>query len=113
MIYWKEFPISKNFPVMNEWHNEQKPVKHNKEYKFDKPLIHKINSIIDHCIRDCHIKYFHTFKYKCVYDNNFTSIANHEVITITIADIEMNRYGLSKKFNFARQKVLYLIKQVK
>ena len=27
-----------------------------KEYEFDKPLIHKIDSIIDNCIRDCHIK---------------------------------------------------------
>ena len=33
-----------------------------KEYKFDNPLITKIDSIIDVCYRDCHNKYFHTFK---------------------------------------------------
>ena len=27
-----------------------------KEYEFDKPLIHMIDSIIDNCIRDCHRK---------------------------------------------------------
>ena len=32
------------------------------EYEFDKPLIHKIDSIIVICIRDCHNKKFHTFE---------------------------------------------------
>ena len=27
-----------------------------KEYKFDKPLIHKIDSPIDNSIRECHLK---------------------------------------------------------
>ena len=27
-----------------------------KEYEFDSPLIQKIDSIIDKCIRDCHNK---------------------------------------------------------
>ena len=39
-----------------------------KEYEFDKPLIQKIDSIIDNCYRDCHKKYFHTFDHICVYD---------------------------------------------
>ena len=39
-----------------------------KEYEFDKPLIHKIDSIIDKCCRDCHNSYFHTFKYRCIYN---------------------------------------------
>ena len=34
-----------------------------KEYKFDKPLIQQIDSLIDNSIRDCHHKYFHTFDY--------------------------------------------------
>ena len=33
-----------------------------KEYIFDNPLITKIDSIQDNCYRDCHNKYFHTFK---------------------------------------------------
>ena len=32
-----------------------------KEYKFDNPLITKIDSKIDGCYRDCHKKFFHTF----------------------------------------------------
>ena len=29
-----------------------------KEYEFDKPLLQKIDSIIDNCYRDCHKKIF-------------------------------------------------------
>ena len=29
-----------------------------KEYEFDEPPIHKIDSISDNCIRDCHKKIF-------------------------------------------------------
>ena len=43
-----------------------------KEYEFDKPLIQKIDSIIDNCIRDCHHKYFHTFDHICEYNLSFT-----------------------------------------
>ena len=32
------------------------------EYKFDEPIIHKIVSKIDNCIRDCHIECFRTFE---------------------------------------------------
>ena len=32
-----------------------------KKYEFDEPHIQNLDSIIDNCIRDCHIKYFHTF----------------------------------------------------
>ena len=48
-----------------------------KEYEIDKPLIHKIDSIIDNCIRDCHQKNFHTFDHVCEYDLNFTIISNN------------------------------------
>ena len=47
-----------------------------KDYKFDNPLFHKIDSIIDGCYRDCHNKYFHTFKYVCLYDFKLTK--NHK-----------------------------------
>ena len=33
-----------------------------KKYKFDYPLITEIDSIIEGCYRDCHKKFFHTFK---------------------------------------------------
>ena len=37
-----------------------------KEYKFDNPLIHKIDSVVDNCYRICHNNYFHTFEYRCI-----------------------------------------------
>ena len=45
-----------------------------KEHEFDKPLTHKIDSILDSCFRDCHSKYFHTIKYDCIHDINLTNI---------------------------------------
>ena len=47
-----------------------------KDYKFFNPLLQKIDSIIDNCIRGCHSKYFHTFDHICEYDLNFTNITN-------------------------------------
>ena len=38
-----------------------------KEYEFNKPLIQKIDSIIDDCIRDCHYNYF--FLHLIIYMN--------------------------------------------
>ena len=35
-----------------------------KEYGFFEPLNHKIDSIIDTCMRDSPIRYFHTFECK-------------------------------------------------
>ena len=45
-----------------------------KEYKFDNPLFHKVDSIIDGCYRDCHNKFFHTYKYVCIHDIKLTNI---------------------------------------
>ena len=42
-----------------------------KECDFNKPLIRKIDSLIDDSIRDCYNKYFHTFDHFCVYHINF------------------------------------------
>ena len=43
-----------------------------KEYNFVNPLITKIDSLIDNSIRDCYKNHFHKFKYRLVYDINFT-----------------------------------------
>ena len=75
-----------------------------KEYKFDNPLITKIDSIIDGCYRDCHKKYFHTFKYVCIYDITLTNITNKEIINITISDESLGLYELNKKLTIARQR---------
>ena len=75
-----------------------------KEFKFDNPLIHKIDSIIDGCYRDCHNKCFHTFKYVCIYDIKLTNITNNEIINIKISDESMNLFELNKKLTLARQR---------
>ena len=73
------------------------------EYEFDKPLIHKIDCIIDNYLRGCHKKYFHTFEYKCVYDIKLTNIGNDEIVKLTIADKSMNLYELKEKLQIARE----------
>ena len=75
-----------------------------KEYKFDNPLFHKKDSIIDGCYRNCHKKYFHTFKYVCIYDIKLTSITNNEIIIISISDESMTWFEINKKLTLARQR---------
>ena len=75
-----------------------------KEYKFDNPLITKIDSIIDYCYRDCHNKYFHTFKYDCIYDIELTNITNNEKIKISLSDESLGLYELNIELTIARQR---------
>ena len=72
-----------------------------KEYEFPKPRIHKMDSIFDNCIGGFHNEYFHKFKYRCLYDFNFTKIANIEKINTTISDKGMTLYRSNKKVKFA------------
>ena len=74
-----------------------------KEYEIDNPLIQKIDSIIDNCIRDCHNKYFHTFDHICEYNLNFTNITNNETVNFLISDKRMGMYELNKKLISARE----------
>ena len=75
-----------------------------KEYEFNNALITKIDSITDSCYRDCHTKYFHTFKYVFIYDIKLTNITNNEIIIITISEESMNFFELNKKLPLARQR---------
>ena len=74
-----------------------------KEYEFNNPLIQKIDSIIDNCVRDCHNKYFHTFDHICEYNLNFTNITNIETVNFTISDKSMGMYESNKKLTVARE----------
>ena len=75
-----------------------------KEFIFDNPFIRKIASILDGCYRDCHNKYFHTFRYVCIYDIKLTNITNNEKIVISISDESLGLYELNKKLTIARQR---------
>ena len=74
-----------------------------REYEFDSPLITKIDSIIDNCIRGCHNKYFHTFDHICEYNLNFTNITNNETANFLISDKSMGMFELNKKLTIARE----------
>ena len=67
-----------------------------KEYKFDNPLITKMDSIIDGFYRDCHNKYFLTFKHDCIYDIKPTNITKNEIFKLTNSGKSMNLYDLNK-----------------
>ena len=75
-----------------------------KEYKFDNPVISKIDSILDNCYRDCHKNYFHTFKNVCIYDIKLTNITNKEKINISLSDESLGLYEFNKKLILARQR---------
>ena len=81
-----------------------------KEYEFENPLIQNINSIIDRCYRDCHYKYFHTFKYEGIYNFNFTNVINNKMVNFTIYDTSLNIKELKKKLKMLDETVLYLTK---
>ena len=84
---------------MNE--NQLTIVKH---YEIIKPLIHKIDSVIDNFDRGCHNKDFYTFKYRCTYHNKFTNFGNNDAFNLTISDKNMGLYELNKKLKTARQR---------
>ena len=67
-----------------------------KEYENDNPLIHKIDSLIDNSIRDCHNKYFHTSDHICEYNIQLTNITNNESVKFTISEKSMGMYDLNK-----------------
>ena len=74
-----------------------------KEYEFDNPLVHKVDSLIDNSIRDCHNKYFHTFDHICGYHLNFTNISNNQRVDFIVSDKSMGLYELNKNLAIARQ----------
>ena len=57
-----------------------------REYEFENPLLQKIDSIIDDCIRDCYHENFRTFEHIRENDLKFTSIANSETVNFTISE---------------------------
>ena len=47
-----------------------------------------MDSIFNNCARDCCKKYFHTFKLRCIYDNEMT---NGDFLTGIISDKKLKR----------------------
>ena len=81
------------------------------EYEFDKPPIQKTDSLFDNSIRDCQIKYSHTFDHICEYDLNFRNItSNNQSVDFAISDKSMGMYELNKKLHLLEKEVSNLIK---
>ena len=57
-----------------------------KESEFLEPLIQKMDSVIDNCVRVCHNKSFHTFDHICAYDIQLTNIRNMQTNNLTNFD---------------------------
>ena len=74
-----------------------------KEYKFDEPAVNKIDSIIDNCFRDCHNKFYHTFKDDCIYEIKLTKITNNEIMNISVCGKSIHQFELNKILALARQ----------
>ena len=74
-----------------------------KEYNFANLIIQKIDSLIDNSIRDCYKKYFDKFKYRLVYDLNFTNITNNKSVNFTISNKIMGVFELNKNLSIARE----------
>ena len=72
-----------------------------RKHQIIKPLIHKIESIIDNCYRDCQNNYYHTFEYKCEYDIQLTNIRRNEIMKITFSDKSMGLFKSNKKLPVA------------
>ena len=70
-----------------------------KEYEFHKLLIHKLDSIIDNCFRECHNKYFHTFIFECEYDIKLINLTNNEIFNTTISNKSLGLFELGEKTN--------------
>ena len=91
---------------MNEIINENKLFAV-KEYKFDRKDIPEIDYLLDDVNKDCRKKYFHTFKYKLVFDINFTNISNNEEVNLIVThksmEFKTEFYGLNRKIKNARR----------
>ena len=64
-------------------------------------------SLIDVCIRDCQNEYFHTYKYKCVYDVKLSNISYNELVNLAVSGKEINVYGLSKNWKWLNKMVFF------
>ena len=72
-----------------------------KGYEFNNPLFQNIDFIIDDCVRDSHVKYFHTFDHICEDVVNFATIGNNEIVKLTISYENMALYELNKQLIIA------------
>ena len=74
-----------------------------KNYEFDKPLFCETDSIVDICIRACNSNFYHTFRFTCEYNFNFTNKRNNKKLNLTIGNIAVGSHELNKKLKIAQR----------
>ena len=79
------------------------------EYDFKNPFIQKTDSLVENCIRDCHIKFFQTFDQLCEYDFQLKNINNNQLIKLTNSDKSMAPFELKDKLTVACANVFTFI----
>ena len=63
-----------------------------------------MDSVLDSCFKDCHSKFFHKFKFECIYNIKFKNITNNEKIDFTVSGKNMDLYDLNNKLKVARER---------
>ena len=56
-----------------------------KEYEFITPEKDEEDDLLDEVNKGCIKKFFHTFKYRCVYDIKITNTTNNEKVILNIS----------------------------
>ena len=77
-----------------------------KEYEFSRPANGEVIHILNDTIKDCKTKYFHSFKFRCVYDFKFINMENNEEVILTLnigyMKFKSQFYGLNRKVKIER-----------
>ena len=77
-----------------------------KESVYNKADIYELDYLLGKVIEVCRKNYFHSFMYRCVYDNKFTKIANIEEVIFKISlgymEYKSEYYGLNRKIRNAQ-----------
>ena len=77
-----------------------------KHYESFQPEFNEVDYLLDKVVKDCRNRFFHTFKYRCVYYIKFTNIANNEKFIFNSShdciEIKHEYYELIKKIKIAK-----------
>ena len=55
-----------------------------KQYEFTETEIEEVRYLLHKVTEECKKKFFHTYKYRCVYDIKFTSTTNNKKVILNI-----------------------------
>ena len=71
-----------------------------KKFEIERPIVIEIDNIISKTLKDCKDKIFHSCKYKCIYDIDFTKRRKNKKV-----DLKLEKRRLKEKTIFARHNI--------